>query len=284
LSVSGRYMPDYIKSYDSLVYVGGGYHHHGDLWKDQWDWKRIRDLKKTPYERALLDLRIAMYNLDNRFTTLTTRKERERAIRKAQRALLPYELKEIDKIEKDLERKELLEPFNSNKKKDKWSVVYERKNKDGSRRTYISKEKRIGGKLVKEYLGKNWSDIRRKITEKATLQVWGETWAGYDLTPWQMKIFRALAQEVIDLPRKRDVKNRNPVLQKYIEQLGMTCVKAGGKHWCVLSKHMNIKDKKRILDSARKAIKKTGYIEHKEPELPKIVVVNNKRVFVHYYA
>jgi hypothetical protein len=53
------------KGYDSLVYVD---YYHNDLWKDQWDWDRIGKLKKTPHEKALLDLRIAMYNIGNKYT------------------------------------------------------------------------------------------------------------------------------------------------------------------------------------------------------------------------
>jgi hypothetical protein len=110
-----------------------------------------------------------MYNIGNKYTLV---REQNRAIRKAERKLLPYELHEIDKIEKELERKELLESFNTNKKKYKWSVIYEYKDKNTiSRRRYISKEKRINGKLIKEYLGKSWSDIRRKIKHKAKTQV-----------------------------------------------------------------------------------------------------------------
>jgi hypothetical protein len=286
------------KGYDSLIYVC----YDNDLWRDQWDWKRIRKLKKTPYERALLDMRIAMYNIGNKFNMV---RDQDKAIRKAQKALLPFELREIEKIEKELEQKELLEPFNTKKKDKRWKVIYEHKDND-TNRTYISKQKRIKGKLVKKYLGKDWYAIRRKIKDKALFQVWGETWSGYGLTPLEMNTFHYLVGEVSNYPRKKDIRFRNPMLQKYIEQLGIKRIKLSNDRSCILSSHMNIEKKKRILDNARKAINKylkdikrkeervlvepiedkqdKGYEEFKEPQPPKTIIVKKERVFVHCYA
>lgn len=251
------------KGYDSSLYVSYSDH---KLWIDRWDWERIRKLKKTPHERALLDLRIAVYNLGNKFTTV---REQDRAIRRAHKKLLPYELREIDRIQKELEKKELFEPFDTNKKSDRWSVIYERRDKD-DKRTYIYKTKRINGKLIKIYLGKNWLDIVKKIGHRAKTQVLGEKYALFGLSRWQMKIYIILAQALMDLPQKKYAKYRNPILQKYIEQLEMTCVNAGtytkldktlkfkerNDRFVILSKNMRLEDKKRILDNARKAIQK----------------------------
>lgn len=85
-----------------------------------------------------------------------------------------------------------------------------------------------------------------------------------------MKIYIILAQALMDLPQKKYAKYRNPILQKYIEQLEMTCVNAGtytkldktlkfkerNDRFVILSKNMRLEDKKRILDNARKAIQK----------------------------
>jgi hypothetical protein len=287
-------MPEGRRSYDSLVYVdhGGSYY-----WHDQWDWKRIRKLKKTPHERALLDLRVAMYNLGDKFRT---GREQSKAISNAQKALLPYELREIDKIHKELVKRELIEPVITKKKEDKWSFDTERKDKN-TRKEYIVKRRTIDGKRVKKYVGKSLPDAARKLRDKAYEIVWGDNYMLTGLSPSEIEMHRILNREVARYPYKKYAYKRDPLLQRYIEKLDIKLVKVKGYH-VFLSKYMKMEEKKRILDAARKALTKrdrriireftvtsdataiipTNEITTLEPKVA--TVTNKKHIFVHCYA
>ena len=121
----------------------------GYNWKDQWDWKRIRNLKNNQYEKLLFDMRVAMHNIDSSYKC---REEQRKAVDKIQRKLFPYQIRMVNKIHKELIKKEIFEPANTKKKRDKWHFRHERKNKN-SKRTYVVKRKMINGKRVKEYQG-----------------------------------------------------------------------------------------------------------------------------------
>lgn len=227
----------------------------GDLDWTEFDLERMNQMRKEPLSKRNLNLMIQLQKAEREHDT---KKVREISKRINDKRLI-NEWRSVDILHSNLIKQEIVYP-----KKEHYSFGFERKTKSSLKKSY-ARQKRIGGEKQKTYLGKNLDDFIDKLRKQSKEQVKGENWALYGLKPYEVKIFRFLADE-LDY-RKED---RDPLVEVYIDQLGMFKRTVGrGHRFTFIDGNLTVERKRQILDAARKAFVKHQDICKKIVEVAK---------------
>jgi hypothetical protein len=215
-------------------------------WKDSWDWDRIRKIRR---QKGIGQARPE--NPDKFYAAI------QRAIKTRHKTLI-HEM--IDNYKKDGYT------FGVERRKSKTGKVYN---------GYLYRQKRNVNGKIKEHLclkAKDLNDYRDNVLLKqAVMEVYrGKVgaWAAEGLTPSEMETFRTLSNECLKYRRQQ---NRNPVMQKYIEQLGL---KVKSRKYCIIGigNKLTIQKKKNILRAAKKALTKQDEAHEKLMKAIKIAL------------
>jgi hypothetical protein len=174
--------------------------------------------------------------------------------------------KYTDKLHLAIERavktrhKTLIHEMIDNYKADGYTFgVEHRKSKTGKIYNYLYRQKRnINGK-TKEHISlraKDLDDYRENVLLKqARIEVLGDKlagWAGERLTPSELQTFNAISNECL---RHRNLDDRNPVIQRYIKQLGLRVINR--RYGTIdIAENITIPKEKNILKAAKKALTK----------------------------
>ena len=215
-------------------------------WKDSWDWDRIRKIRR---QKGIGQARPE--NPDKFYAAI------QRAIKTRHKTLI-HEM--IDNYKKDGYT------FGVERRKSKTGKVYN---------GYLYRQKRNVNGKIKEHLclkAKDLNDYRDNVLLKqAVMEVYRDkvgAWAAEGLTPSEMETFRTLSNECLKYRRQQ---NRNPVMQKYIEQLGL---KVKSRKYCIIGigNKLTIQKKKNILRAAKKALTKQDEAHEKLMKVIKIAL------------
>jgi hypothetical protein len=145
--------------------------------------------------------------------------------------------------------------------------VERRKSKTGKIYSgYLYRQKRNVNSNTKEHISlkaKNLDDYRDNVLLKqARLEVLRDKlggWADEGLTPSETKTFQTLSEEC---QRYRKLDDRNPVMERYIKQLGLK-VKNRRHGIIAITKDITVQKEKNIIKAARKALVKQDNVHKK---------------------
>jgi hypothetical protein len=214
-------------------------------WRENWDWNRIKKIRK---KKGIGQTR---YDISDKFYRAI-----QRAIKTRHKTLI-HEM--IDNYKKDGYT------FGVERRKSKTGKIYN---------GYLYRQKRnIHGK-DKEHISlkaKDLHDYRDNVLlEQARMEVFRDLaggWANEGLTPAEKKTFDVISNEYLRHRRQND---RNPVIEKYIKQLGLKV--KNRKHGITAIKRLTIQEKKNILKAAKKAIMKQDKARKKLIEVIEIAL------------
>lgn len=213
----------------------------GPLDWTEYDLERINQMRREPISKNNLRLMLELQKAIKTHNTEMIKKINKKIHDK--RLLNDVRASEI--LHKNMIKQEIVYP-----KKERHSFGFERKEKSSFKKYYV-RQKRVEGVKQKTYLGKDLDDFIDKLRNESHEQVWGDNWALHGLSPYEVKIFKFLENE-LDY-RKED---RDPLVEVYIKQLGMYKRVIGRKRFTFINSDMTVERKKQILNAARKAFVK----------------------------
>jgi hypothetical protein len=225
-------------------------------WRDSWDWDRIKKIRR---KRGIGQTR---FNNSNKFYAAIVR-----AINTRHKTLI-HEM--IDNYKKDGYT------FGIERRKSKTGKIYN---------GYLYRQKRISKGKTKEHIclkAKDLDDYRDNVLFKqAKMEVYRDKiggWASEGLTPSEMRTFGIICDECLKYRRQQD---RNPVVQKYVKQLGLK-VKNRRYHIIGINSRLTIKEKKNILYAIKRSLIKQ---DNAHKKLVKVIQIasggdHSERAFV----
>ncbi|MGH9982707.1 MAG: hypothetical protein ACRD8W_01975 [Nitrososphaeraceae archaeon] len=231
--------------------------------KERIDWLRARNLTKDKTEKSLLSLKLAKYDYrvarmyGNREGAKKARKRMKDIKRRLNDRKLKAELKAIDTVHKNLKKQIEYEK--------KLGMTFSFEKRNGQK--YLYRQKR--GQRH-EYVAKDWEDLDNKQHLIATTQVWEQSVLKH-LSLSEIDTLHIIEKEIY---RHSRAKNRDPLIEKYRKQLGLSirCIALHGSnkitrvnssHKIIYINKVSVEEVKNTLRAARKALIRRGNVDKK---------------------